>query len=961
MTNLLSNPVYLIPPVVAAAIGLFLLILVLRKARKSPANRLFSFVLLSLALWSIFIFFMRASPDVEHALYWDRLVIPAGFAMFLFYYHFTCVYTDRINSKLIWTTYSLLIAISVLSALGLVVSHMTLESYGYAPHFYPTMYVIGAGGFFLLISGLVNLAKARGSATRYEEKTRLTYMLIAIVFPFIAGLMDLFPNLPPVSILGNVVLGIVTTIAILKYHLLDIRLVVRKGLAYLLMSATVASIYVGLLALLNHLLGVAHVPAWGYVALLVLLALVLLPLWRRLQRVVDRWFYRERYDFLKELEQFSQEAHDITDIGDLGSSLVKLIGRAFQASTIRLMLPSQSGDFEVIASTGQNSGQFILKSQSPLLRWLQSHRGLLHYRDLDIVPRLQSLTREERDALDAIGVELLVPLTSKKNELVGLLLLGSKLSQQDYSPEDERFILSIADRVTVELENARLYEEARRSEQAMRVSERKYRERIENLLDAVVEVNLERKFIYASPRVFELFGFQPEELIGKNIAELIHPDDLQSAIEAMREARSGSIFRFEFKTRHKGGHYVIVSASGRWVKEGDDFKLVGVLRDITDRKQMEAQRRELEQKAQLSSRLASIGEMASGIAHEINNPLTAVIGFAELLRQKDLPSGIKNYVETIHQGAQRVASIVSRLLAFARQDRPERHSVNINDVLETTLALRAYEMKTNNIKVTTQFARDLPRTMANAGQLQQVFLNIIINAETEMKLAHGMGNLLIKTEMIDGAIRISFKDDGPGIAKENMNKIFDPFFTTREVGKGTGLGLSLCHGIVTDHHGQIYAKSEPGKGATFVVELPTVREELLEPAELMAEKPKKTTGARILVVDDEPAVLQFLCEKLTGAGHKVETVDNASDALERIKSERYSLILLDIKLPGMSGIELYRRIQEIAKSLAGRVIFITGDVMGVDTSRFLSKAKAHYVTKPFDTEQLNKEIDSILD
>jgi CheY-like chemotaxis protein len=246
--------------------------------------------------------------------------------------------------------------------------------------------------------------------------------------------------------------------------------------------------------------------------------------------------------------------------------------------------------------------------------------------------------------------------------------------------------------------------------------------------------------------------------------------------------------------------------------------------------------------------------------------------------------------------------------------------------------------------------------MADAGQLQQVFLNLIINAETEMKLAHGGGKFLVKTETVDDTIRISFKDDGPGIKKENLEKIFNPFFTTREVGKGTGLGLSLCHGIIAEHNGQLYAESKPGKGATFIVELPVITEEKqLEMAE-PAEEVKKVAPARILVVDDEPAICQFLKRVLTGEGHEVETVASASDALEKMKGTRYNLILLDIKLPGKSGIELYKRMQKIAESLARRVVFITGDVMVTDTRSFLSKSRAPYITKPFDTEQLKRDV-----
>ena len=388
----------------------------------------------------------------------------------------------------------------------------------------------------------------------------------------------------------------------------------------------------------------------------------------------------------------------------------------------------------------------------------------------------------------------------------------------------------------------------------------------------------------------------------------------------------------------------------------DDGSALEMLSDITERKQMEAEKKELEQQAQVASRLATVGEMASGIAHEINNPLTAVIGYADLVLERDIPQEVKEDVRIIHNGAKRVADIVKRLLAFARQYQPERTYLDINDIIKATLELRAYELETSNIKATTNLAPDLPRTMADAGQLQQVLLNLIINAETEMKLAHEGGKLLVKTETVDDTIRISFKDDGPGISKENLEKIFNPFFTTREVGKGTGLGLSLCHGIIAEHKGRIYAESKPGKGATFIVELPVITEEKqLEMAE-PAEEVKKVAPARILVVDDEPAICQFLKRVLTGEGHEVETVASAGDALERMKGTRYNLILLDIKLPGKSGIELYKRMQKIAESLARRVVFITGDVMGTDTRSFLSKTRVPYITKPFDTEQLKRDI-----
>jgi signal transduction histidine kinase len=257
----------------------------------------------------------------------------------------------------------------------------------------------------------------------------------------------------------------------------------------------------------------------------------------------------------------------------------------------------------------------------------------------------------------------------------------------------------------------------------------------------------------------------------------------------------------------------------------DPNLLVRAILYAIERKRAEERERQLQLQLNLSNRLASLGVMAAGVAHEINNPLASVIGFAQLLMQKDIPEDTREAVKIVNDSAQQVADIIKSLHTFALQQKLDRTNINVNEIIQATLAMRTYPMEASNIRVTTQLAPRLPRTMADDGQLQQVFLNLILNAETEMKSAHGGGNLLIKTETIDSTIRISFTDDGPGIAEANLVHLFDPFFSTREVGKGTGLGLSVCHGIITEHGGTIYVNSELGKGTTFTVELPIVTEE----------------------------------------------------------------------------------------------------------------------------------------
>jgi len=370
---------------------------------------------------------------------------------------------------------------------------------------------------------------------------------------------------------------------------------------------------------------------------------------------------------------------------------------------------------------------------------------------------------------------------------------------------------------------------------------------------------------------------------------------------------------------------------------------------------------ELQQRALTSSHLASIGELASGIAHEVNNPLASIVLYTQLLMEEDLPAKTKSDVMSIYESAVRAINIIRRLLTFARQQLQQKMATDINEMVAVTLELRKYALETSNIQVRTRLAQGLPLTLADAGQIQQVFLNIVLNAEAEMKLSRGKGSLFITTELVDNTIKIAFTDDGPGITRENMNKIFNPFFTTREVGQGTGLGLSICHGIVADHDGKIYAESGPGNGATFYVELPVIPcGQAEKKAELAQPDTLEAGSRRILIVDDEVSILDSLGRLLVKHGYRVDTVDNCRSALDMILAEKYDCILLDIKLPGMSGIELYKEIKKSDASLVRKIAFITGNIMEQETRRFLQENRVAYFVKPFEMKQLIKELDILL-
>ena len=228
----------------------------------------------------------------------------------------------------------------------------------------------------------------------------------------------------------------------------------------------------------------------------------------------------------------------------------------------------------------------------------------------------------------------------------------------------------------------------------------------------------------------------------------------------------------------------------------------------------------MSEKLLVSERVASIGQLSTGIAHELNNPLTSILGFSNMILEKDVPADLKEELQIISTEALRASRILKGLLTFVRKDDSQKVRVNVNRIIESVLELRANEQNANNIRVHTRLDRGLPEIMADPFQIQQVFLNIVINAEYFMVEAHKQGNLTVSTHKSGDMVRIVFTDDGPGIAPENLKHVFDPFYTTKGVGKGTGLGLSICHGIVSAHGGRIYAESTVAKGASFTVELP---------------------------------------------------------------------------------------------------------------------------------------------
>jgi len=363
---------------------------------------------------------------------------------------------------------------------------------------------------------------------------------------------------------------------------------------------------------------------------------------------------------------------------------------------------------------------------------------------------------------------------------------------------------------------ARDVTERRKMDQALKDSEERYRSLFENSIEAIFTSDLDHNITSANKALGELLGYAVEALVGMNWRDIVHAESTEYVFKEYNELlETGEPIRNMVYESMKGdGERRLTESHVSLVRKEDrTVGFQGTIRDITEHKRRSEQ-------LMMADRLASVGELASGAAHELNNPLTSVIGFSHLLMEKDVPDDVREDLKLICDEAQRATSVVKNLLTFARRHAPVKQLSQINGIIEDVLRLRAYEQKVRNIEVKRKLAPALPEIMVDYFQMEQVFLNIILNAEYSMVEAQNRGTLTITTSRRNSTVVVSVADDGLGIAQEHLSQVFNPFFTTKKAGKGTGLGLSICHGIITEHGGQIYAKSQPGEGATFFVELP---------------------------------------------------------------------------------------------------------------------------------------------
>jgi len=488
--------------------------------------------------------------------------------------------------------------------------------------------------------------------------------------------------------------------------------------------------------------------------------------------------------------------------------------------------------------------------------------------------------------------------------------------------------------------------EPKRAQETLARSEARYRHLVESASDAIVTLDANGRFTTVNHAAENISGYKREELVGQWFAPMLPDDDLPKALGHFQQALAGETGLFDSQFYRKDGEVRTISIT--YSTPQKDEEVLCLIRDVTDQKMLQ------EQLIQ-SEKMSAIGQLVSGVAHELNNPLAGISAFAQLLlAEKRFPPDQRTAAETIYSEARRASRIVQNLLTFARQHKAEKVPTAINQVLDDTLELRGYELRVRGIDVRREYDESIPDTMADAHQLQQVFLNLITNAEQAMEQRDGHHHrLTVSTRRNADAIRIEVEDTGAGIPANLIERIFNPFFTTKPTGSGTGLGLSISLGIVREHEGKIWAEnaaqSAGGGGARFVVEIPiTEPRQSGEHAEVAHVEAQSPDSLHVLVIDDEASVRVSLQRYLAAKGHQVETTASGEDGLLRLKASKYDAVILDMRMPDLSGEQLYERLRSNDPSHAERVIFTTGDLVNEQMRRFLDGTGRPCVAKPFE-------------
>jgi len=492
----------------------------------------------------------------------------------------------------------------------------------------------------------------------------------------------------------------------------------------------------------------------------------------------------------------------------------------------------------------------------------------------------------------------------------------------------------------------------------LRVSESRYRSLVDRARDVIFTVSPEGRITSVNPAFEVVTGLQAEEWVGRPFSALVAGERGEETWTALRQTPGPAL---EVPVRAAAGERVLEVVLAMSPDASAD--LLGIGRDVSERKEAELRREQLEVQLRQSQKCEAIGTLASGIAHDFNNVLTAIMGQAQLLHDECAGPERSRAMEILQAGA-RARDVVRQLLTFARSTGHEHRPVRLQQVIGEALQLMRASVPAS-VQLEAAIDSGAAMVLADQGQMHQVVINLVTNAAAALQGRSGtvgvyLGNLpAVDGDGTPGLVRLRVTDDGVGMTPEVLERIFEPFFTTRPLGEGTGLGLAVVQGIVQDHGGQIFVRSVPGKGTTFDIELPSAGVERPEPAPAPGVAPPGA-GERLLVVDDEPVIARVVSEQLRRLGYEVTSVTDPEDALELVAEdpEDFDLLLTDLQMPRMDGVELAARVARLRPQLP--VVLSTGNRWSVPASTARAAGIREIVDKPFRIDELAHVLRAVL-
>lgn len=1001
---------YLVPLAAFVLNGALVAISLLWNPR-SRLHRLFAYFVSAMAVWNLGVFLLRRAQDPGSARFCELLIHVGVTLVPAFYYHFVLIFLDSTVRRRQWlvAAYGVCGTFFAMNLAGskLFISDMRLTEWGWAPVPGPFYYAFLIVFYGLFLVGLTHLAVTyRHIESGFRRnRTRLIFLgtTVAITGGFIdivrfalASRLPVLERIYPLGIPTNMVCAVVFGTAIIRYRLFDVNAAVKKCVVYGTVGAAVTSVLMGLTWVAEQMFHLEHITAfWILGPLGFVFALLLSPLGRPAEDWIERLMFNKPRGCHDTLVALSQRTSMMLNFDQVVDTLVRELVHGIPVTHGCLLVQDRAAGAFVACRSETISGERVtlttLRPDSAIAEYVRRSGSVLikdqltrrHADDLDLA--LQEL--------DMVGASLIVPIRIERN-LIGILALGEKVSGEIFDAKELELLSVLANQAAISLENARLYERAERERRELEVLYELSRRLVavtepEAMMSLIVDetrrllgvefaglrlLDGEDLILKASTDSSISHLLRPRLRVGESLSGLVVANNAPVNVGSLlqderydpahrRAAAAAGLLGFlgvpiRSEGRAAGALYVYTKRS-----EGFDVHDVSLLASFADqvalmlqKTRLAEERQRAEEALRQSEKVATMGQLLAGVAHELNNPLTVITGYASFLGTKLAETPLVHTTEQIEIAAQRCSRIVRNFLSLARRHPPERRVVALNQVVTAALELLEYPLGIDNVTTALDLAADLPALWADPHQLQQVLVNLLTNAHYALRQTTAR-ELTVTTRYDASSSRVVLRvaDTGPGIPAKIRGKIFEPFFTTKPVGQGTGLGLSLCAGIVESHGGSIRVESEEGQGTVFTVALP-VGPSMAGDDQSASERSPRISPQRILVVDDEAAVTDLLRQMLAVDGHHVDAVHTAMAALAKLDEHPYDLVVADIRMPRLDGSDLYREVTRRFVGRAPRFVFITGDLVNADTLKFLEATKAPCLHKPFGPEDLQQAL-----